>query len=51
MAFLVKSLNTTALSKVSVISPLPLQSSDQGQRLELENGWEFLVDPSARLAR
>ena len=28
---------------------LPLQSSDNVQRLELEDGWEILVDPSGRL--
>ena len=27
---------------------LPLQSSDSVQRLELEDGWEILVDPSGR---
>jgi hypothetical protein len=34
-----------------VISSLPLQTSDAAQRLELEYGWEFLADPSARMLR
>jgi hypothetical protein len=34
-----------------VISPLPLQPSDPGQRIELEYGWEILVDPTGRLQR
>lgn len=34
-----------------VISSLPLQFSDSAQRVELEYGWEFLPDPSARMQR
>jgi hypothetical protein len=34
-----------------VISSLPLQTSDAAQRVELEYGWEFLPDPSARMQR
>src|SRR3954468_2989325 len=30
-------------------SPLPLHPSDTAMRLELEYGWQLLVDPSARL--
>jgi hypothetical protein len=32
-----------------VILSLPLQSSDSVQRVELEDGWEILVDPSGRM--
>ena len=28
---------------------LPLQSSDNAQRIELEDGWEILIDPSGRM--
>jgi hypothetical protein len=34
-----------------VISSLPLNSSEQGQRFELESGWEILVDSSGRMQR
>ena len=34
-----------------VIPSLPLQSSDPGQRIELEYGWEILVDPTGRVQR
>jgi Glycosyl hydrolases family 2, sugar binding domain/Glycosyl hydrolases family 2 len=30
---------------------LPLQSSDTTPRLELDDGWQFLVDPSGRMSR
>ena len=34
-----------------MISSLPLQSSDNTQRIELEYGWELLVDRSGRMTR
>jgi hypothetical protein len=34
-----------------VISSLPLQSADANQRIELEYGWEMLVDRTARMQR
>ncbi len=32
-----------------MIASLPIQAFDLSQRLELEYGWEFITDPSARL--
>jgi len=34
-----------------VTSSLPLQFSDSSQRIELEVGWQLLVDPSGRMQR
>ncbi len=34
-----------------MISSLPLQASDASQRVELEYGWEILIDPTGRLQR
>jgi Glycosyl hydrolases family 2, sugar binding domain/Glycosyl hydrolases family 2/Glycosyl hydrolases family 2, TIM barrel domain len=34
-----------------VISSLPMQSADIAQRLELESGWQLLVDASAHMQR
>ena len=34
-----------------MISSLPLQSADVAQRLEVDSGWQILVDPSGRMQR